>query len=148
MTPQHDHSPPQHDHRQSASPAIRDIVCGMIVDSAKSPHSAVHGGQEWHFCSAGCRAKFIADPQRYLAPKAPVVAPVGTIWTCPMHPDVRQDHPGACPICGMALEPETVTADTGPNAELVDMTRRFWIALVLTLPVFALAQHLRDDRVE
>ena len=138
MTPQHDHSPPQHDHRQSASSAIRDIVCGMIVDPLKSPHHAVHGGKEWHFCSAGCRAKFVADPQWYLVPKAAAAAPEGTIWTCPMHPDVRQDHPGACPICGMALEPETVTADTGPNAELVDMTRRFWIALVLTLPVFAL----------
>lgn len=138
MTPQHDHSPPPHNHDQVGHPVIRDPVCGMTVDPDRSPHSAVHGGQEWHFCSAGCRAKFIADPQRYLAPKVPVAAPAGAIWTCPMHPDVRQDHPGACPICGMALEPETVTADTGPSAELVDMTRRFWIALVLTLPIFAL----------
>src|SRR3546814_4546489 len=60
------------------------------------------------------------------------------MWTCPMHPQIRQDHPGACPICGMALEPEMVTADTGPSAELIDMTRRFWVALILTLPVFVL----------
>src|SRR3546814_17984013 len=61
------------------------------------------------------------------------------MWTCPMHPQIRQDHPGACPICGMALEPEMVTADTGPSADLIDMTRRFWVALILTLPVFVLA---------
>jgi len=110
----------------------------MTVDPAPTMHHATHAGSEFHFCSAGCRSKFIADPDRYLAPRAPAVAPAGAIWTCPMHPEVRQDHPGACPICGMALEPETVAADSDPNAELADMTRRFWIGLVLALPVLVL----------
>ena len=113
----------------------------MIVDPATSAHHASHEGQEYHFCSAGCQAKFVADPRRHLDPKAAApspAAPAGTIYTCPMHPEIRQVGPGTCPICGMALEPETVTADSGPNPELADMTRRFWIGLALTLPVFAL----------
>ncbi|MCK5712138.1 MAG: copper-translocating P-type ATPase, partial [Hyphomicrobiaceae bacterium] len=98
------------------------------------------------FCSAGCRKKFVAEPARYLDPKESkreAVAP-DAIYTCPMHPEIRQVGPGSCPICGMALEPVDVTAEQGPNPELVDMTRRFWIALVLTIPVFALemGQHL------
>ncbi|MDO9501406.1 heavy metal translocating P-type ATPase [Falsiroseomonas sp.] len=115
----------------------------MQVDPQVTPHHAKHTEQTFHFCSSGCRSKFIADPTRYLggpgAPKlkADAVAP-GTIYTCPMHPQVRQIGPGSCPICGMALEPEMVTAEVGPNPELVDFTRRFWIGLVLTLPVFAL----------
>ncbi|MCJ2181745.1 cadmium-translocating P-type ATPase [Novosphingobium sp. 1949] len=118
----------------------RDPVCGMRVDPASARHSAEHDGHTYHFCSAGCRTKFVADPARYLDPQ-PVAeedVPEGTIWTCPMDPEIRQDHPGPCPICGMALEPETVSLDSGPNAELVDMTRRFWIALALALPVFGL----------
>ena len=125
----------------AAKPAtgVKDPVCGMTVDPARTEHHAEHGGKTWHFCSAGCRAKFIADPARYLRPPAPLAeAPEGTIWTCPMHPEIRQDHPGACPICGMALEPATVTADSGPSQELVDMTRRFWIGLVLAIPVLIL----------
>jgi len=112
----------------------------MTVDPLKTAHHAHHGGADYHFCSAGCRAKFIADPERYLsgAPIEPEDVPPGTIWTCPMDPEVRQDHPGPCPICGMALEPELVSADAGPSAELVDMTRRLWIGLALALPVFAL----------
>ena len=117
---------------------VHDPVCGMTVDPHKSPHHAQLDGQDWHFCSAGCRTKFIADPQRYLEPQPEVAVPEGTMWTCPMHPEVRQDHAGPCPICGMALEPELVTADSGPSPELADMTRRFWIALALTLPVFVL----------
>jgi Cu+-exporting ATPase len=117
---------------------VHDPVCGMTVDPSKSPHHAQLDGQDWHFCSAGCRTKFIADPQRYLEPQPEVAVPEGTMWTCPMHPEVRQDHAGPCPICGMALEPELVTADSGPSPELADMTRRFWIALALTLPVFLL----------
>ena len=86
-----------------------------------------------------CRAKFEADPDRYLNPGAPEPpAPTGTIYTCPMHPEVRQEGPGSCPICGMALEPETITADAGPNHELADMTRRLWIAAALAAPVFVL----------
>jgi len=120
--------------------AVKDPVCGMTVDPATSPHHAHHAGHDWHFCSAGCRTKFLADPARYLepAPPASADAPAGTIWTCPMHPQVRQDHPGPCPICGMALEPEAVTLDSGPSPELADMTRRFRIALVLALPVLVL----------
>ena len=118
---------------------VKDPVCGMSVDPATTPHHADHGGMIYHFCSAGCRSKFVSDPERYLEPPAPQAdAPPGTIWTCPMHPEVRQDHPGACPICGMALEPATVTADAGPSPELRDMSRRFWIGLVLALPVLLL----------
>jgi Cu+-exporting ATPase len=112
----------------------------MTVDPQKTAHHATHAGHDHHFCSAGCREKFVADPEHYLSPSVDriVEAPAGSIWTCPMHPEIRQDHPGACPICGMALEPEMVTAGAGPSAELTDMSRRFWVALVLTLPVFVL----------
>ena len=119
--------------------AVKDPVCGMTVDPATSKHRHDHAGTTYHFCSAGCRTKFAADPQAYLQPKPEAApAPAGTIYTCPMHPEIRQDGPGACPICGMALEPLGITADTGPNPELADMTRRFWIALAMTIPVFFL----------
>ncbi|HWC94816.1 MAG TPA: heavy metal translocating P-type ATPase, partial [Pseudolabrys sp.] len=101
-------------------------------------HRAEHGGRTYYFCSAGCREKFVADPQKYLGKRAPAAAPEGTIYTCPMHPQIRQVGPSTCPICGMALEPEIATADTGPNPELADMTRRFWIGVVLALPVMAI----------
>ncbi|WP_281271364.1 heavy metal translocating P-type ATPase [Humitalea rosea] len=120
---------------------MKDPVCGMTVDPAKTAHHAEHAGHAYHFCSAGCRTKFIAEPGKYLQERAPLradaVAP-GTIYTCPMHPQIRQPGPGSCPICGMALEPETPSAEAGPNPELVAFTRRFWIGLVLTLPVFLL----------
>jgi P-type Cu+ transporter len=119
--------------------ATKDPVCGMTVDPHTAKHRAEIGGKTWYFCCARCREKFEADPAQYLGEKpAPKPAPPGAIYTCPMHPEVRQQGPGDCPICGMALEPEEVTADTGPSEELVDMTRRFWIGLALTLPVFAL----------
>ena len=122
-----------HDH------AATDPVCGMTVDPDKTAHHASHGGHVFHFCSARCRTKFEIDPDLYLRPgKRAPGTPEGTIYTCPMHPQIRQVGPGACPICGMALEPATVTAESGPNAELADMSRRFWIALVLTGPVFVL----------
>ncbi|MBI2260891.1 MAG: heavy metal translocating P-type ATPase [Caulobacterales bacterium] len=116
-----------------------DPVCGMTVDPATAAHRAAHEGQDYFFCSAGCRTKFVADPDRYLG-GAPEPAPVipGAIYTCPMHPEVRQEGPGSCPICGMALEPETVTAEAPVNHELIDFTRRLWVGAVLTLPVFAL----------
>ncbi len=106
-----------------------DPVCGMTVDPHATPHRAEHQGRPYYFCSAGCRGKFAADPHRYLggAPERQEVVPEGTIYTCPMHPEVRQVGPGACPICGMALEPELATAEAGPNPELADMSRRFWI---------------------
>jgi Cu+-exporting ATPase len=123
-----------------------DPVCGMTVDPQKTPHRHDHEGRAYYFCSAGCLRKFVAEPNKYLnvSPRAmPRVepsrpAPAGTIYTCPMHPEIRQVGPGSCPICGMALEPLMATAEAGPNPELVDMTRRFWIGLVLTLPVAAL----------
>jgi Cu+-exporting ATPase len=119
---------------------VTDPVCGMKVDPHQSDHRASHDGKTWYFCSAKCRQRFEGDPDAYLqgddTPSEP--APHGTIYTCPMHPEIRQEGPGDCPICGMALEPETVSADTGPSEELKDMTRRFWIGLVLALPVFIL----------
>ncbi|MGE0725015.1 MAG: heavy metal translocating P-type ATPase, partial [Alphaproteobacteria bacterium] len=107
-------------------------------DPGKTAHRAEHAGRPYFFCSAGCRTKFLADPDRYLATGKPAPAPAGTIYTCPMHPEVRQAGPGACPICGMALEPEMPSADAGPSHELVDMTRRLWIGGALALPVFLL----------
>ena len=119
----------------------RDPVCGMMVDPHATAHRATHDGHPFYFCSAGCRGKFAADPQKYLTPadsepRAPVAE--GTIYTCPMHPQIRQPGPGSCPICGMALEPDVITGDAPPNAELADFTRRFKIGLVLTLPLLAL----------
>ena len=129
-----------HHHEGAAKLAARDPVCGMTVDPVTAPYHAKHEGEEYHFCSSGCHSKFVAEPERYLTPteQPPVAVSEGTMWTCPMHPEVRQDHPGPCPICGMALEPETVMIDSGPSEELTDMTRRFWIALALTVPVFLL----------
>lgn len=119
-----------------------DPVCGMVVDPRATPQRATEGGRTFYFCSAGCQQKFEADPPRYLSPeraKEPVEpVPEGTVYTCPMHPEVRQSAPGSCPICGMALESLLVTADEGPSAEFVTMARRFWIGLVLTAPVLVL----------
>ena len=129
------------DHHQPAADAtVIDPVCGMKVNPATSKHRFDHGGTIFHFCSAGCRTKFIAAPESYLDPKpvAAITASPGAIFTCPMHPEIRQVGPGSCPICGMALEPVEITADSGPNHELADMSRRFWVGLVLTLPIFIL----------
>ncbi|QXQ05671.1 heavy metal translocating P-type ATPase [Sphingosinicellaceae bacterium] len=115
---------------------VKDPVCGMTVDPARSPHRSDHDGQAYHFCSAGCRAKFIADPGKYLGKAQPVAAAVpGAVWTCPMHPEIRRDKPGSCPICGMALEPAAPSLDDAPNPELIDFTRRLWVAGVLTVPL-------------
>jgi Cu+-exporting ATPase len=110
----------------------------MTVDPHTARHRHAHRGHTYYFCSAGCRAKFAADPVRYLDKRAAAPVPEGTIYTCPMHPQIRQVGPGSCPICGMALEPELVTADSGPNPELGDMTRRFWSGAALSVPVVAL----------
>ncbi len=128
---------PSHHHPATGSGEI-DPVCGMTVDPETTPHHASHEGREWHFCSASCRTKFLAEPNRYLGDNPSVDALDAAIWTCPMHPEVRQSHPGACPICGMALEPEMASAEHGESPELRDMTRRFWIALVLAMPVIVL----------
>ncbi len=131
-----------HDHQgaEKGSEGATDPVCGMSVDPATTPHVATHGGEHHHFCSAGCLAKFEADPDRYAAKGAPVAvdAPEGAIWTCPMHPEIQRPGPGSCPICGMALEPVMPSASDGPSDEYRDMRRRFWIGLLLALPVVAL----------
>ena len=123
----------------SSRQAVIDPVCGMKVDPHRTKHRAQYGGKTYYFCSEGCRNKFSATPERYLGAgsneRPPTPVPEGTIYTCPMHPEIRQIGPGSCPICGMALEPLLATADTGPNPELADMTRRFWTGLVLTVPV-------------
>jgi Cu+-exporting ATPase len=143
-----------HHHPQSEQPSragrATDPVCGMTVDAGTSRHRHSHSGETYHFCSAGCRTKFAGDPAKYLgrnqSPVSAAAAPpqggisstaAGGIYTCPMHPQVRQIGPGACPICGMALEPEA--GGGGDDTELHDMTRRFWIAAVLTLPLVAIA---------
>ena len=140
------HSHAAHSSRQAGAGTVKDPVCGMNVDPANSKHQTEHDGQSFHFCSGGCKTKFEADPAHYLADKPAPRAEAAqkgavdknAVFTCPMHPEVRQIGPGACPICGMALEPLEVTADAGPNPELADMIRRFWIGLALALPIFAL----------
>jgi P-type Cu+ transporter len=128
-----------HDHGGHAPATARDPVCGMTVDPQRTAHRHALGADTYYFCSAGCRAKFAADPTKYLQPKPPLApADEGAVYTCPMHPEVRQVGPGSCPICGMALEPLLPTAATAPDPEIADMTRRFWIGLALTAPVFLL----------
>ena len=134
-----------HAHGPDCTHVEIDPVCGMSVDPAKTALKADHAGHSYYFCNPGCRTKFIADPMRYVDPEqakaaevAEVAVPEGTIFTCPMDPEIQQIGPGSCPICGMALEPLIATADSGPNHELIDMTRRFWIGLILALPVFVL----------
>ena len=120
----------------------------MAVDPAISQHRFDYRGDAYHFCSAGCQAKFAADPKQYLDSGEPkVTVPEGTIYTCPMHPQIRQNGPGNCPICGMTLEPEVATLDAPPNPELADMTRRFWVGLALSLPpvVLEMGGHLVGD---
>jgi Cu+-exporting ATPase len=138
-----------HSHHAALDSGTVDPVCGMRVDPHTTPHRHSHHGQTYYFCSDRCRSKFAADPVKYLEPEVGRAAdkvPVGTIYTCPMHPEIRQPGPGSCPICGMALEPVMAAADIGPNPELVDMTRRFWVGLALSIPVIVLEMggHLTD----
>jgi Cu+-exporting ATPase len=128
------------DHAPIATPEkVLDVVCGMTVDPATATQRYAYHGREYFFCGSRCRERFAADPESFLTPRKSAPAmPAGTIYICPMDPEVRQEGPGTCPICGMALEPETVSLEDGPDPELIDMTRRFWIALALTLPVFVL----------
>jgi len=142
------HAGQGHHHHADAGKTARDPVCGMSVNPETSKHRFEHDGTTYYFCSNGCRTKFEADPGKYLdkakaeAKQAPV--PAGTIYTCPMHPEIRQVGPGTCPICGMALEPDVVSLDDAPNPELADMTRRFWIGAALSLPpvVLEMGGHL------
>ena len=147
----------------------RDPVCGMQVDPAKARARADHGGRTYFFCCEGCATRFRAAPDKYLAPPpksagpslvvltpgpvaklpppppaaAPATAPgkadASVEYTCPMHPQIVAPGPGSCPICGMALEPKTISVEESPNEELISMTRRFWVGVALTLPVLLLA---------
>jgi Cu+-exporting ATPase len=114
----------------------------MQVDPHETTHRHAYQGRTYYFCSAGCQARFAAEPAKFLGSETgksvPTPVPEGTIYTCPMHPEIRQPGPGNCPICGMALEPVLAAAEAGPSPELVDMTWRFWIGLVLSIPVVAL----------
>src|SRR5215208_2945638 len=131
-----------HHHHGHASYTATDPVCGMTVTITTARNKAEHAGHTFYFCSQRCLGKFTAEPERYLAPKpAEAIAkemPKGTIYTCPMHPEIRQEGPGACPICGMALEPLEATLDQGPNEELLDMKRRLWAAVALSVPIVIL----------
>ncbi|MEW6776483.1 MAG: heavy metal translocating P-type ATPase [Bdellovibrionota bacterium] len=137
----HDHSCcSSHPAGPVAAQSARDPVCGMDVDPLKTPHRTVHGGKIHYFCSAHCVAKFQANPAAYLDhPPVQAAAPGATQYTCPMHPEVVQDHPGACPKCGMALEPLEISAEEKPDPEYLDMRRRFWASAVFTFPLFLIA---------
>ena len=140
----HDHEHCSHDgHAHPRDGVAIDPVCGMKVTIEGAEHVATHAGDAHYFCSNHCREKFAKDPGHYLSGahrQPPEDMPAGTIYTCPMHPQIRQVGPGSCPICGMALEPETFSAeDTGPDPELLDFTRRFLIGAVLSVPLLVLS---------
>jgi Cu+-exporting ATPase len=135
-----------------AQASARDPVCGMSVDKANAKHRSEHAGETFYFCCAGCKTKFDAEPGRYAqkAPAhshtthshkhaAPQAAVPGAIYTCPMHPEVRQDHPGDCPKCGMALEPMMPSLDEDDTHEARAASRRLWLLVALTVPVFVFA---------
>jgi P-type Cu+ transporter len=148
------HGSHHHEHHPSEQPAPteaagRDPVCGMSVNPATAKHRHEHAGRDYFFCGSKCLEKFKADPLRFLtkseAPPASA-APTGTLWTCPMHPQVVRNEAGSCPICGMALEPMTPSAGEPENPELASMTRRFWVGVVLSVPLLAMsmAGHFSD----
>ena len=158
MASSHAHDHTAHSNPSDGNSTDIDPVCGMSVDPTRAAGAVEHAGQTYYFCSRHCVQKFQADPKHYLVPKPPVLVQLGGIggisaddansllkkgvnveYICPMDPDVISDRPGPCPRCGMALEPRTVTLAEGPNPELVDMTRRFWIGVVLGLPIFSVA---------
>ena len=138
---EHRHHPHSHNHSEQQlehGELVTDPVCGMKLDEGTASYRHQLGETSHYFCSARCLEKFKADPDRYLepvdaGPESNAIS--GAIWTCPMHPQIRRNGPGQCPICGMALEPLEPTLEEGPNPELIDMTRRFWISAVLTLPL-------------
>jgi len=140
---------------QIAEPPVTkavDPVCGMEVICETARHTHQHDGQDYFFCGPSCREKFASDPDGYLSGEAQAAAEVaakeaasaGALFTCPMHPEIVTHGPDSCPLCGMALEPQTVSLQDGPNPELVDFTRRFWVGLVLALPllVFEMGGHV------
>src|SRR5437016_3883841 len=114
---------------------VRDPVCGMTVDPATARHRTEHAGKPYYFCSARCLERFSAEPERFVAPASLRATPAAERWTCPMHPEIVRDRPGACPICGMALEPRTVDLEEQENPELTDMTRRFRVSALLAFPL-------------
>lgn len=132
------------EHESAPSPdKVKDPVCGMMVSPATAKHRLDHGGETYFFCNPRCLEKFRADPEHYVRPAVEPAAPpppgaTEALYTCPMHPEIVQKGPGTCPICGMALEPRVASLDEGPNHELEDMSRRFWISLPLSLVVFVL----------
>ena len=134
---EHEH---EHGHGHGEAGVVKDVVCGMSVEPATAQHVVQHKDQSFYFCSAKCRGKFEGDPALYLDGKpAPEAMPKGTQYTCPMHPEIVRDEPGECPKCGMALDPMGVpAADEGPNPELVDFKRRFWVGAVLSVPLLVL----------
>jgi Cu+-exporting ATPase len=136
---------PAADQEHNAPEGVRDPVCGMSVDPTTTPHHTDHAGRRYFFCGTRCRERFVAEPARYLsddpaAHAAAAPAAAGMQWTCPMHPEIVRDAPGSCPICGMALEPMNPTAgEEAENPELRDMTRRFWVAAALSVPLLVVA---------
>ncbi|MCW5980555.1 MAG: heavy metal translocating P-type ATPase [Bryobacteraceae bacterium] len=122
-----------------AGETVKDPVCGMDVDPKHPAGTHVHNGVTYYFCSRHCVQKFQADPEGYLGEKPKIEEMPGGEYTCPMHPEVVQIGPGSCPKCGMALEPKVFTLEEQANPELEDMSRRFWISLAFTFPLFALA---------
>src|SRR5437773_531185 len=130
---------------------MKDPVCGMDVNPETAAGSHQHGGKIYYFCGRHCLDRFRSSPEAFLTSPLVTLAPAPpraegppppagprTGYTCPMHPQIRQPGPGTCPICGMALEPEVVTAEAAPNPEFVDMTRRFWVGLAVSVPVIVL----------
>ena len=142
------HGHHHHDHSAHAQ-RVKDPVCGMVIDPAKAAAKQVYKGETIHFCSLSCEKKFLANPESYMTPRAtaPHGTPVGAktgdhpgaLYTCPMHPEIVQDHPGDCPKCGMALEPMVQSEEHVENHELRDMKRRFWFSTILSLPLFAVS---------
>src|SRR6266851_6828249 len=148
-----DPAPRQHHHPEQPADTVRDPVCGMIVEAASTEHRVEHAGNDYFFCSATCREKFVAEPARYLTSArgwkdgAAALGKAGEgLWTCPMHPQIVRKEPGACPICGMALEPMTPAAADTVNPELRDMTRRFWAGVALSLPLLAIVMAEHFDK--
>src|SRR4051812_33158443 len=136
-----------HGHEPAAAGLETDPVCGMSVDPATTRHRADHAGQTYFFCGARCRERFVAEPERFVGDQPmppPTAAPQGALWTCPMHPEIVREGPGSGPICGMALGPMTPAAGDESSPELADMTQRFWVGVVLSLPllVMAMAEHV------
>ena len=134
-----------------ANAAAKDPVCGMPVDPSTAEHQHAHDGTTYYFCSEQCLTKFQSEPEAYLREQAPTSPPpVDATYTCPMHPKVVQEGPGDCPVCGMALEPMTISLEERPNQELIDMTRRFWVSAALAAPLFviAMAEHIPGLRLE